>query len=138
MMVSTTTYSLTVTMVKVSVLLLYRRIFTTLTFKRVNSIAIGVCLAWLLIAVFNNIFLCHPVSAAFNHHLLFSNHCANLQSWYLGITISNLLLDLIVLSLPLFIIRTLKLSTKQKIMLSSIFLLGSLYASPANFPPFVD
>lgn len=57
------TYSLTITMVKISILMLYRRIFDTATF-RLKSLIVGIiCVAWFLVAVFTDIFQCRPFEA---------------------------------------------------------------------------
>lgn len=120
------TYSLTITCVKVSILLLYRRIFTTTRFKKVSLVVGIACVLWLVIEVFMNIFQCRPFAAAFDPALLFTDHCIDLQSFYSGITIANLGLDVVVLYLPLHMVWKLKLPTKQKLMLSGIFLLGGL------------
>ena len=126
LMATMTTYSLTITCVKISILLLYRRIFTTASFRRV-SVAVGIaCLLWFIIEVFLDIFQCRPFKAAFDPMLLLTDHCIDLQSFYSGITVANLGLDLVVLYLPLHMVWKLKLPTKQKLMLSGTFLLGGL------------
>ena len=120
------TYSLTITMVKLSILLLYRRIFVTQGFKR-TTIYIGLlCLTWFFIAIFMDLFQCDPFKAAFNAELLFTNHCINLQAFYWGITAANLTLDVILLYLPLHMVWGLQLPKRQKFALSGIFLLGGL------------
>lgn len=125
-MATMTTYSLTITCVKVSILLLYRRIFATTPFMRV-SLFVGIaCVLWFVIEVFMDIFQCRPFTAAFDPTLLFTDHCIDLQSFYSGVTIANLGLDVVVLYLPLHMVWKLKLPTKQKLMLSGIFLLGGL------------
>ncbi len=73
-----------------------------------------------------NIFQCRPFSAAFDPAFLFTDHCIDLQSFYSGVTIANLGLDVAVLYLPLHMVWILKLPTKQKLMLSGVFLLGGL------------
>lgn len=121
-----TTYSLTITCVKISVLLLYRRVFTTASFRKV-SVVVGIaCLLWFIIELFINIFQCRPFKAAFEPPLLFTGHCIDLQSFYLGVTIANLGLDVVILYLPLHMVWKLKLPIKQRLTLSGIFLLGGL------------
>lgn len=73
-----------------------------------------------------NIFQCRPFTAAFDPTLLFTDHCIDLQSFYSSVTIANLGLDVVVLYLPLYMVWKLKFPTKQKLMLSGIFLLGGL------------
>ena len=73
-----------------------------------------------------DIFQCRPFSAAFEPALLFTDQCIDLQAFYEGVTIANLGLDVVVLYLPLHMVWKLKLPTRQKLMLSGIFLLGGL------------
>lgn len=120
------TYSLTITSVKLSLLLLYRRIFDTPAFRR-RSLVVGVaCVVWWVVEVFTDIFQCHPFEAAFDPASLFTNRCINLQSYYFGITASNMGLDIIMLLLPLHMVWNLKLPIKQKVCLSGIFSMGFL------------
>ena len=125
-MATMTTYSLTITFIKISVLLLYRRLFTTATFKKVSMAVGAACLIWFIVEVFMDVFQCYPFKAAFDPALLFTDLCIDLHSFYSGITIANLCLDVVILYLPLHMVWKLKLPTKQKMMLSGIFLLGGL------------
>ena len=126
MMAGIVTYSLTITIVNLSILLLYRRIFVTQGFKR-TTIYVGlICLAWFFIAVFMNLFQCNPFKAAFDVELVFTNQCINLQAFYWGITAANLTLDVILLYLPLHMVWGLQLPMRQKFALSGIFMPGGL------------
>ena len=44
----------------------------------------------------------------------------------------DLVLDVVILAMPLFMIKDLKLSTKKKVALMGIFLLGSLYVKSTS------
>ncbi|MCJ1263179.1 hypothetical protein MMC22_003049 [Lobaria immixta] len=122
---TTITYGLSITAVKLSILLSYHRVFTTVNFKRTILIVGFLCIAWLCGNVFTEIFLCSPISAAWDPKLLFTNHCRDVQSFFVGITISNLLLDVIILCMPLPVVWNLNLSTRKKLEVSGVFLLGS-------------
>ena len=127
LMVSLITYTLTTTIVKISLLLLYRRIFAISSVRLVSMIVIIVCVMWLLSNVLVVIFQCRPVSAFFNAELLFTNQCIDIQAFYTSITAGNLMLDLLILALPLYMVHGLQLRVKQKIVLSGIFALGALW-----------
>ena len=73
-----------------------------------------------------NLAQCRPFSAAFAPELVFSDRCINFKAYFWGLVASNLALDLVVLYLPIHEVWKLQLPTRQKIMLSGIFLLGSL------------
>lgn len=119
------TYCLTITIVKIAILLLYRRIFSTKAFRQKTLIVGTACLIWFFITIFLDIFQCHPFRAAFECGLLFTEHCIDLQAYYWGVTGANLGLDVVMLFLPLHMVWDLKISRTQKLGLSGIFLLGS-------------
>lgn len=119
-------YTLTITIVKLSILVLYRRIFSTVTFRRTTPIVGAVVMLWFIVALFTDLFQCRPFQAAFDLELLFTDQCINLQAYYWGITASNLCIDVFMLYMPLHMVWGLKLPTRQKIALSGIFLLGGM------------
>ena len=120
------TWISTITLVKLSLILLYRRIFATPHFKTASLVVGTACIAWFLISLFLIVFQCHPVSAFFNPELLFTDHCIDLQALYRGLLASNIALDLILLCLPLYMVLGLQLAVRQKLLLAGIFALGSL------------
>ena len=113
-------------MVKLSILMLYRRIFTTSAFRRKVLLVGSVCVVWCLLAIFVYVFGCRPFSAAFDMELLFTYHCINLQTFIWTITACNVGLDVVVLSLPIHQVWKLQLSVQKKISVSAVFLLGGL------------
>ena len=120
------TYSVTIAMVKISILLLYRRIFDTLYFRKATTIVGLACLAWLIAALLCLAFQCHTEAERYNADSLFSNQCIDLKAYWVSVTGSNMALDLIILSMPLYMVWNLRLATRQKIALSGIFALGAL------------
>ena len=111
---------------KISILLLYRRIFTTRPF-RIVTLAMGVViLAWCISSVLVTSFQCDPVAAVWNFNL--EATCLDPVVFSLAIALTGVLTDLIVLFLPLHMIWKLHLPIRQKIVLSMVFLLGGLYA----------
>ncbi len=84
---------------------------------------------WFTVALFTNLFQCRPFQAAFDPELLFTDQCINLEAYYRGITASNLCIDVIMLYLPLHMVWGLHLRTRQKIEVSSMFLLGGKWAA---------
>lgn len=119
------TYGLTITAVKISILLLYRRIFDTFVFKRAILVVGFLCITWLCGNIFTVFFLCSPMSAAWDPKLMFSDHCGDFQEFLMGISVSNLLLDVIILCMPLPMVWGVMLSTRKKLEVSGVFLLGS-------------
>ena len=126
MMCALCAYSLTITMVKISILLLYRRIFNTAAFRRKTLIVGILCITWFLVAASLEIFQCQPVSDAFIPEMLYTGHCIDIQAYYEGVTATNMAIDIIMLLLPVHMVWGLSLPIRQRILLSSIFMLGGL------------
>lgn len=120
------TYTLTIAMVKISILLLYRRIFDTLKFRRA-TLTVGItCVSWLIAALLCLAFQCRTEAERYNADSLFSDECIDLKAYWIAITGSNMALDLVILCMPLYMVWNLKLATRQKLALSGIFALGAL------------
>lgn len=96
------TYGCTITAVKIPILLLYRRIFNIRGFKQISSIVGILCIAWLFADVICLVFFCSPIFDAWDTDKVFSKHYRDMQAIIYDITISNMLLDVIILCMPLF------------------------------------
>lgn len=126
------TYGLTITMVKISIRTMYRRIFATAACrKRVNAIG-AACLMWFIAFTLVEIFQCYPLHDAFDPKFLLSSHCIKLEAFYLAAAATNLAIDIAMLCLPLHMVWKLSLDRKQKIGPTAIFLVGILYV---QYPP---
>ncbi|KAF7595468.1 hypothetical protein BBP40_005804 [Aspergillus hancockii] len=117
-------YATTVPMVKLSVLLLYRRIFRlTWTLYICAFLSIGYA-----ISVSTTISLaCVPTSFFWTQWVdpLSGGHCRiNLYLFYLWNGVANLFTDVLILCLPMPIVWGLQMPTGQKWAISGIFLLG--------------
>lgn len=110
-----------------SVLLLYRRIFATPNFKRATLILGILSVCWGIAAILGQILLCQPISAAWKPDALFTKKCGDIQAYFRAVTISNMLLDVIILCLPIHMVLKLHLPTRKRIVISGIFMLGGLY-----------
>lgn len=117
---------LTIAMAKISILLLYRRIFATAAFRKAALTVGAAVVAWAIAAILTLIFQCHPVSGAWNPDLTFSNQCIILSVYFSTVSGLNMALDIVVLCLPLWMVWHLKLDAGQKVMLTGIFTLGAL------------
>lgn len=81
---------------------------------------------WMLVCCFESIFRCKPIAASWNVQLLPTAKCQNFTLIVIAAEPFNALLDFVMVALPLHVIRTLQLSTRRKVTISAIFLLGSL------------
>jgi hypothetical protein len=111
-------------MVKLSILDLYVRIFPSRTFRYICYTLMSiVSLYWL--STFVRMFLmCRPFAALWDLTLAAEAECIDLPAAYLSVSIINLVLDFALVLLPMPILWHLQLETRKKIMLIGIFGLG--------------
>lgn len=130
-------WAASITLVRISLLVFYRRLFPVEPFRIANTVLIGVNIAW-----FTSLFF---VSQPFMHVNL-SEHCSLLSkgtvfsyswkttgqpsihypTWLIVNGALDMVLDIMTLCIPLFVIRTLRISVKKKITVAGIFSLGFL------------
>ena len=117
-----------VAMSKLSILCLYRRIFTTLWFRR-HSVIVGIgILSYWIASILGFALACEPFQAIWKTDIPIS--CIDTAAFFLGLELVNCILDIAILSLPLRVLRELQMPTKKKIALGLIFALGSLQVAP--------
>lgn len=122
------TYIFTVTLVRVSILLLYRRLFDVRPFRIITTILIAACVAWGVSMCAANIFQCHSIADAFRPEVVgaLDGRCIDLQAMFYGALGTGFSLDLIILVLPLQQVWSLRLERRQKYELTAILALGGL------------
>lgn len=113
-------------MIKVSILLLYRRLFNFLWLRSVTLIIGIVCTSWFVAALLCLAFQCQTEAERNNASSLYSDQCTDRKAYWTAIASSNMGLDVVILCLPLYMARNLQLATRQKKALSGIFALGAL------------
>ena len=110
--------------IKMSFLLLYRRVFVVKWFMRITVVVAALVIIWCISVTLTVIFECQPVGSYWQPTL--QQHCIDSQKFYWANGISNLLLDVIILCLPIPMIWRLQMSMKSKISLTAVFALGAL------------
>ena len=125
-MASMIVYSMTITSIKFSTLLLFRRIFDVSKFRPWSMIVETLCSVWLLSAILTDLLQCSPISAAFREKFFNSKQCLPVQTWYFGVAITNMMLDIVILVMPIWMIMDLRLPTAKKFKLCGIFGLGGM------------
>lgn len=76
--------------------------------------------------IFFNIFQCKPIQAVYNLAPFSIAKCKPYGAFGFRFVFSNMTLDVLILALPIFVIRTLQLQTRRKVLVASVFLLGGL------------
>ncbi|KAI1452858.1 hypothetical protein F4805DRAFT_470518 [Annulohypoxylon moriforme] len=109
--------------VKSSILIFYMNIFYGKPFKIASQVVLGIVVSWTVAFFFANLFTCYPITPfieAFYH-----NKCVDgLALWY-GMAISDILIDVIILVMPIPMVFQLQLPLKQKLGVLVMFLLGA-------------
>ncbi|KAI9851116.1 MAG: hypothetical protein M1838_004451 [Thelocarpon superellum] len=119
-------YQATYPTIKISVLLLYERVFALPRFQLLVKCLIAIMFMWQIATVLVGIFWCTPVSAFWDNILENAPNCVDENGSYVANASINVVTDLVILVLPMPIIVKLHISRRQKIVLCSIFVLGSL------------
>jgi len=117
-------YNASITLSKLSVLLLYRRIFAIPSFITWTWVVGGLLFGYFVAAECGLIFAYNPIQAQWKIWLPHTN--INTKSFWLAMAIINILLDVIVLAMPQAQVWKLHQSLRRKIVISLIFLLGGL------------
>lgn len=123
---------MSVTSAKVSVLLLYRRLFTSkagATKQFHYMFLFAACLTgsyppilWITMAC-----ACRPVSYYWNQYLGAEGTCINVELFFLVLGIVNMVNDIIILAVPIPSIWALQMNKKTKVSVVGIMMLGGLY-----------
>lgn len=118
-------YKFTINLTKISILLLYLRVFTTDRRLRISVYCVLLLVVgYALGSIFATIFQCKPVSRAWNKKTD-GNCISNTAFWYAN-AVANILGDCVILILPIPTIYRLQLPTNQKWGLVMIFAVGGL------------
>ncbi|KAG9667105.1 hypothetical protein KCU99_g9126, partial [Aureobasidium melanogenum] len=106
-------YPLCITMIKLSILYQYRRLFPKHhDFKLMTSVLIAMMIMWCTSIVFTGVFICTPIRKAWTPWI--EGECIDLVPFYYGMQIPNVVTDLLILLLPLREVQRLDLPRQQK------------------------
>jgi hypothetical protein len=115
------------TLIKLSILFFFRRIFHVRAFIWANNVVIGITLAWGIAYTFALAFQCVPVSTLWNKlESEYGENCVMVLPFYLSFAFSDLILDILIFVLPVPHLWNLVMPARQKLGVAFIFLLGSL------------
>nr|CDP22942.1 Putative protein of unknown function [Podospora anserina S mat+] len=118
-------YNLSLTFSRISILLLYRRIFTYSWAKRAIQIVLVLVVLigiWLVVSVCT---ACIPLEAFWNWSLFFTQevYCQPGNIWWANAAL-HIVSDLVIMALPMPVLSALKLPRRQKYALVGVFALG--------------
>lgn len=117
-------YNSAITTIKLSILLLYARLFPFPHLKRIIWSVSGFVVSCWLTIILLTIFQCRPIRAAWN--ISVKGHCLKLNVAYIVLGTCNTITDMIALCLPMPLIWRLQTDKPRKIQLICVFSLGGL------------
>lgn len=107
---------------KLAILMQYQRIFKTRRFQIWCWIFIIVINIHTILTVVLSIFPCKPIRKSWNPSI--EGKCANRTATWLYNAIMNIITDFMIFLLPVPVVKSLQLPTKQKALLIGIFGVG--------------
>ena len=117
-------YVASITLTKISVLCLYRRLFPSRRFKYALWVAGTFIICNGITASLVNIFQCVPVSSDWNPTI--KPRCINYGLDLIILSSVNVITDAVTLCLPIYQIWHLRMSRTLKLQIGGLFLLGGL------------
>ena len=119
-------YCAAVAFPKLSILASYLRIFVSKPYRIATYVVAGIVSATAIAGIITSFASCRPFSARWDPDLFLTN-CFNAARYWQGISVPNVATDLVMLVLPLPVVWDLNVSKSQKLGLSLVFLMGSMY-----------
>ena len=121
-------YGTALVLVKLAILLFYRRVFPMAHVSAYWRIA-----WWVLLIVstatigftFSAVFQCHPIAYTWDRTIQ-GGHCVDLVLYIRSSSAINIVLDILILALPIPVFSKLQMGKSKKIGLMCLFLLGGL------------
>ena len=118
-------YVVTLASTKISVLLLYLRIFPHQSVRYAAIATIGMIAISTTIIFFMTVFSCHPVTFFWNRDIR-GGTCINVNKLAYANSAMSIIQDLLIVALPLPVLAKLNMGRKKKIGVGFMFAVGSL------------
>ena len=117
-------YTLTIMTIKLSILFFYHRIFVNPRFQLIVKCLFAFVCLWGFLMVLIVIAQCIPVEHFW--HPKTPGRCVNLDGFFIGSAVPNIVTDFIIVFLPMPLVWRLQLKREQKIALTGVFALAGL------------
>ncbi|KAJ6279424.1 hypothetical protein J3E71DRAFT_222558 [Bipolaris maydis] len=117
-------YNLTLTTIKVSIVVQYFRIFPVRCFRIACLIVLGLVVAYGAWAVSSSVLICTPIAFSWDKSIP-GGRCMNQLTVWITNAALNITLDVVIFLMPLLVIRGLSISKSQKRGLGTMFILGA-------------
>ena len=118
-------YTILIVLIKTSILLSYKRIFGHNKTTRIHIyILLGFSWAWGIAVFFTCTFQCWPIEKAWKP--MMPGKCINLLDYLWGNSVSNFIIDWLILAVPIVPVWKLQMGIVQKSLVAGSFALGSM------------
>ncbi|KAJ5690036.1 hypothetical protein N7462_004428 [Penicillium macrosclerotiorum] len=117
-------YTLCIASIKLSILMLYRRLFPVKAMNIGVKIVSSIVVLWAACGILAGCFTCIPTKKLWSPEV--PGGCMDLGKFYYGLQIPNIATDAIILFMPMHTVWGLPISRAQKVGLSAIFVVGFL------------
>lgn len=117
-------YKFSINLTKMSIVLLYLRIFVTERFRKFCIYVFLYVTCYGIGSIVATILECQPIARVYDRSI--EGTCINLTAFWYANAISNILTDIVILTMPMRVIRTLRLPPRPKYGLMGVFALGGL------------
>ena len=120
-------YSLTLPLIKISILFLYYSLFPG-KFMKLSCYVIGAfTIAWAIAILLVAIFSCQPIHGFWDVFMMNPPpQCIDHTKFFIGNSVPNIVADVAILSLPVREVLQLKMTTRARAAVIGMFLLGGL------------
>jgi hypothetical protein len=115
--------SLALGFVKLSILIMYRRIFDTPSMRICCNILGIITVIWSVLFIFLGVFQCTPIQKAWNPTI--PGQCLDINTLFVANAVPNIVTDAVMVALPIYPVSRLRLPLSQRVAVIAIFMLGS-------------
>ena len=124
-------WAVSVFFIRASVIVLYIRVFQIRSFRLTGYIVHGLNAAFFVSTVLAACLICRPLVFSWDHSIP-GGKCGDQKKLDLYIGMSNLLMDVTVVLLPMPVLWRLQMAWSKKAVLSGMFSLGIMYVFPSK------
>ncbi len=114
------------TFTKLSILLFYHRIFRNQIFHKLIWVLGVMVVVWGISFFFATLFECYPISQVWTTFYGQPRKCYDYLPMFFATVITNMIMDIMILTIPWPMIWKLQMPLRQKVAVTGIFLLGGL------------
>ncbi|KAK0714226.1 hypothetical protein B0T21DRAFT_386954 [Apiosordaria backusii] len=119
-------YATSISTIKLSVLVFYLRVFVNKAMRMATKGAIIFVCLWSVGNILQVFLICRPFAAVYTLELMPTAQCGNQVGSFIAIGAFNIITDVVILTLPIPTVWSLKTSKGNKIGLTVVFLVGLL------------